>query len=48
MACPRSFAVTAGICPLLAVIDTMPLILLGCVTVLVALFMTWRPVPRSK
>jgi hypothetical protein len=49
---PRSFAGNTvkfcGICSLVAVIDPMPLVLFGCAIILVALFMTWRPMPKSK
>ena len=52
MTCPRTFDVNAvkscSICLLFAAIDPMPLCLFGCVIILLALALTWRPMTRSE
>jgi len=37
-----------GVCGIVALVDPTLLFLFGCLIVLVALFVTWRPAPKSK
>jgi len=49
MSFQKSFAAkSCSICSLVAVIDPTLLLLFGCVIILVALLVTWRPMPKSN
>ena len=49
MSFPKSFATKSySMCLLAAAIDPVLLSLFGCVIILLALLVTWRPMPKSK